>query len=478
MRRVAVLTTAVTAVLAAGCTTLDADTAFAPVAASARERLDQTVVWNRSDDDERRITARVAELLRAPLDADAAVQVALLNSRSLQATFHGLGIAAAELIQTGRLPNPGFSFGRLRRGDEREIERTFTFDLARLLALPLLGHVEAGRFEQQRLEATQAMLALAAGARVAWIDAVAAEEAVGYARRVVDAAAASAELASRMAGVGNLNRLQRARELAFEADAALGLARAEQAQRAARERLTRVLGLWGEQTAFRLPARLPELPAAADDLPDLERTALASRLDVQAARAAVDRTAHNLGLARATRFVNVLEVGAVRDSSNREPTRRGWEVAFELPLFDWGTSRVAQAESIYRQAFEQAAATAIAARSEVREAYGTYRAAYDIARYQRDTVVPLRARIAEENLLRYNGMLVGVFELLADARGHTTAVAGYLEALRNFWRARADLDRAMTGRPLLADAGAGTTETTGNGTTLAAGASIAAGGHP
>ncbi len=157
--------------------------------------------------------------------------------------------------------------------------------------------------------------------------------------------------------------------------------------------------------------------------------------------------AANLGLTETTRFINVLEVGASRETEGiNEPYRRGYELALELPLFDFGTARVAMAETLYRQSLDRAAQTAIDARSEVREAYRHYRLAHDIARHYRDEIVPLRKRIAEENLLRYNGMLIGVFDLLADARSQIASVTGYVEALRDFWFAEADLGMATIGR--------------------------------
>ena len=167
------------------------------------------------------------------------------------------------------------------------------------------------------------------------------------------------------------------------------------------------------------------------------------------ARAGLAATARNLGLTRTTRFVNVLELGVMRNGSNEAPTQRGWEIGLELPLFDWGGARVARAEGVYMQVLHRAAETAIHARSEVREAYGAYRSAWDIARHQRDEIVPLKARIAEENLLRYNGMLIGVFELLADARSQIASVNGAIDALRDFWLAQADLDMALVGKPSL-----------------------------
>jgi outer membrane protein TolC len=81
----------------------------------------------------------------------------------------------------------------------------------------------------------------------------------------------------------------------------------------------------------------------------------------------------------------------------------------------------------------------------VRERYQRYRAAYDLARQYRDEIVPLRRRIAEENLLRYNGMLIGVFDLLADAREQVATVNASIEALRDFWLADNELQLGLSG---------------------------------
>jgi outer membrane protein TolC len=330
---------ALAAVALGGCAGFSADGGFGTVEQAASERLDKDVRWARSGAERAALDARVDALLAEALTADAAVQVALLNNRGLQAVFDELGIAEAGFVQAGRLPNPGFGFGRLRRGDETEIERSLHLDLARLLAMPMLREMESRRFERVKREAAAAMLALAADTRKAWVAAVAAEQSVRYMGQVREAADASAELARRMARAGNWSKLQQAREQGFYADAALGLARAERLRDATRERLTRLMGLWGEQAQFRLPERLPDLPEAPLDMPDVERRAIAQRLDVQAARLGVEQTAKNLGLTRATRFVDVLELGAVRNSSNEAPTQRGWEASFELPLFDWSGAR-------------------------------------------------------------------------------------------------------------------------------------------
>ena len=448
--RVTSIAAAAVASALAGCAGFSADGGLGPAQQAARQHLgNKELVWARDAGAQDSVDRRVAELLREPLSADAAVQVALLNHRGLQAEFHGLGLAEAELVQASRLPNPGFSFGRFKAGEEREIERAFHISLARLIALPWLRDEARARFEARQGEIALRVLEHGAATRKAWVQAVAAQESVRYAQQVMQAAEAGAELARRMQQVGNFSALQRAREQAFHADAALGAARAEQAARAAREQLTRRLGLWGEQAAFRLPERLPDLPAAARELPEVERSAIAQRLDLQAARHTLAQAAAQQGVARSAVLGDV-ELGLERNSSNEGPTQRGWELGFEIPLFDGGAARRAQAHHAIARARLAAEQTAIDARSEVREAYGAYRTAHDIARHHRDEVVPLRKRILDENVLRYNGMLIGVFELLADARLQIASVNAAIDALRDFWLAEADLDMALVGKPSMA----------------------------
>jgi outer membrane protein TolC len=438
---------AIVAALLAGCASFSGDGGFARVEQMTKEKINLDVKWSRTDVDRDTIAARVTELLAKPLTAEDAVQLALFNNRGLQADFAELGVAEADMVSAGRLPNPGFTFARSRRGDEIEIERGLHFNLARLLSLPLAAKMESQRFELAKGAAAIAAIRLAGETRKAYFQAVAAEETLRYARKVSDVAGASAELARRMASVGNWSRLQQAREQGFYADAALNVARAEQARVRSREALTRLLGLWGAQTTYALPERLPDLPKTAEEQPDVEQRAMQSRLDVAGARQNAEALAANLGLSKATRFINVLEFGAIRDMSNQQQTRHGYEISLELPLFDWGTSKVAKAEAFYMQAVNRAAETAISARSEVRESYLGYRINYDIAKHYRDEIVPVRKRIADENLLRYNGMLIGVFDLLSDARSQIGSVNSYIEALRDFWLAESDLQMAMIGKP-------------------------------
>jgi outer membrane protein TolC len=437
----------------AGCAGYSRDGGFDTPQRTAAQRQDKRLVWAKTDEDQASIRKETDGLLAHPLSVDAAVQVALLNNRGLQAMYYDLGIAEADLVQAGRLQNPLLYSMRTRSDEDFKYESALTFNVINLLTMPLVLKIERQRFEAVQRQVANEVLRLALDTRRAWYRAVAAEQTAGYYGEVLEAADAAADLAARMARAGNMSRRDRLREHAFYADAAAQLARARSAALAAREDLTRLMGLWGEATPFTLPDRLPELPPGAAQLEDLEAFALRERLDIQAGKAQAQSLARSLGLTRATRFINVLDLGPATVMEQGKAVKKGYEINIELPIFDWGDARVSRAQAQYMQALNRIAETAVNARSEVRVSYAAYRDTYDVARHYRDEIVPLRKQIGDENVLRYNGMLIGVFELLADAREQVLAVNGYIEALRDYWLAQTDLQQALGGRlPPNADA--------------------------
>ncbi|MDR5743545.1 TolC family protein [Caballeronia sp. LZ029] len=447
-----VTTVSIVAVLA-GCTTFSKDGGFNSVSNVASERLGKDAVVVKTDDDRNAVFTRTKELLTKPLTMDDAVQVALLNNRGLQVSYGELGISEADLVQAGRLPNPGFTFSRTHSSNDLTIGRTFSMGILSIFTLPLATRIESRRFEQTKLLTADAMLKVAADARRAYTTAVAAQQSVAYAEQVKDSAEAAAELAQRMQQAGNFSKLDYAREQAFYADSVAQLAKTRQESVAAREKLTRIMGLWGSGTQYQLPDRLPDLPKSRPELNDLESFAMQNRLDIQAAKLQTQSVATSLGLTKATRFINALDVGILNNYETDKGHEHGYEISVEIPIFDWGGSKVARAQAIYMQSANRLAETAVNARSEVRESYSAYVTEYDVAKHYRDEVVPLRKTISDELMLRYNGMLASVFELLADSREQVGAVNSYIEALKDYWIAETDLQQAVGGRlPNVADA--------------------------
>jgi len=435
-----------------GCAGFSKDGGFGPVADAARADLHQEVKWSRTGEEQAKLDAQVAELLAHPLTADDAVQIALLNNKGLQAQFEELGISEADLVQSGRLPNPRFDLRHAYTSGQYDIEETLSFNVLALLTMPYAHDLEQRRFAQRQNLVVLSVMQLAKQTREAFFTAVAAGESVEYLRQVDAAAETSAVLARRMVAAGNWNMLDQSREQIFYADAVRGLRRAELTADAAREQLTRLMGLAqpaGERPVFTLVQRLPDLPQDIPDLPDIELAILQNRIDLRLMRLKIDELKGRLKLTKATRFVNVLDLGPTRvqQGTRQAPYETGYAVGLEVPLFDSGEARIKKSEAIYAQAVDRFAQAAIEARSEIRLAYGRYRTSFEAARQQRDEVVPLRKAVAEQNLLRYNASLISVFELLADVQEQVLSTDEYIQGVRDFWIAKSELDSALLGNP-------------------------------
>jgi multidrug efflux system outer membrane protein len=401
------------------------------------------------------VTAAPGETVRQmlapqPLDADTAVRIALLNNPALEQSLATLAISDADRVAAAQLPNPHFAFARLREGNTLELERMLSFNVMSLLTLPWRAQYADQSLQVARLRAAQEVIRTAAETRKAWVGAVAARQTAAYLRDAREAAEAGAELARRMARVGNWSKLQQAREQSTLADVGAQLARAEQAALSEREKLTRLMGLWGEDATYTLPERLPELPAQLTGRGDIEAVALRERLDVRAARDESRYVAGTLGFTRATGFMDALTVGGVHNTTFDNATggrenKNGFELELPIPIFDWGQARTARAEATYLQSVARVREVAVRARSEAREAWHGWRTAHDVAKHYRDEIVPLRKFIVDETQLRYNGMLSSVWELLAESRNHIAAVTNAITAQRDFWIADTDLRTALTG---------------------------------
>lgn len=434
----------------AACKTFSPDGGLGLTADIAERELHKDTIAIRSQDDADAVSARLRQLLKRPLTADGAVQIALLNNRGLQAAYNELGIAEAISVRQSLPPNPTVSISRVSGSVETEIDRQIVGSILALVTLPARSEVAEDRFRQARLVAALETLRVAAESRRAFYRAVGARELIGLLTQAESAAATSAQLAKRLGETGAMNKLDQAREQMFHADIATQLALARQRAATERERLIRSLGLSGHELDFALPGALPALPRRARRLAAVEQDAISRRVDLQMARIELETLAKSYGLTRATRFINVLDAGyADKITKNKETGEhirdRGFTMTFEVPLFDFGEARVREAEQTYMQAVNQLAEKAVNVRSQAREAYAAYRSRYDIAsRYQRD-VLPLRKTISDEMMLRYGAMQVDVFSLLNDARQRIAANIAAAEARRDFWIASVDLSAAIIG---------------------------------
>jgi len=437
------------AALLSACRTFSPDGGMGTVATIASQGLNKDVVRVSSPTDAAHAQTRVARLLRAPFSADAAVQIALLNNAELQAAYNRLGVAETVAVQASRPPLPSFSYDWVKTSIELDIERQVLASVLQLATWPARSRIAGVRFEQAQLRAAEETLRIAAETRKAYYSAVGARQILVALNSAKANAAASAELAGKLTETGAVNKLDQARRqvLASEIEAQVTAAKLKAA--VAEERLTRLMGSWAPNVAAVLPSTLPPLPTKSRSLASVEQEAMDKRVDLEIARLEVEALARSYGLTRSTRVVNVLNASGISKTQKvkGEPSADGggFDIAFEVPIYDFGMARVREAEQHYFEALNKLTAMAINARSEAREAYGAYASTRAIAVQYEQKVLPLRQTISEQTELQYNAMQVDAFALLEAARENAASKVASIEAKRNFWLAYTGLSVAVLG---------------------------------
>lgn len=251
------------ALLVSACAHFSPDGGMLFVEEQAGAALGTEVVKIRSAEDAAAVDARVHALLAEPLTAEAAVQIALLNNRGLQAAYNELGISEAQMVEASLPPSPAFTISKLFTTGQFEIERQIVQNVLGLLTLPRRREIAEDRFHQAQVRAVEATLRAAAEAQRAYYRAVAANQIVSFLAKARTAAESTSELSKKLGETGALPKLDQAREHAFYAEISAQLAVARLRQRVEREKLKRALGLWGEQANYKLPGALARLPGCA-----------------------------------------------------------------------------------------------------------------------------------------------------------------------------------------------------------------------
>lgn len=443
------LLTAVAGIVAlGGCASVNPRPAFEDVGKSVAERSGLDPRWARTGTEAWAAEQAVAKLLSAPLTVDAAVHVAFLNNPTLQATFEEIGISQADLAQATRVANPEVS-GLVRfpsQGSGRNTEFSLALNVFDVFVQPLRKKMAAAELEQTKLRVTSEVLALAAEVKEAFFTLQAREQLVSRLALIRDLTATAAEFAQKQHDAGTIGDLELESRTVIHRESKVEVALAEADVRADRERLNRLLGLWGPQTTWSTAGQLPEIPEDEVPLAGLERLAMTNRQDLEAARRGVDLVGRALALRRKTRFFPVgIHVGVNTEKDVTGERVTGPELALQLPIFDTGKASIARLQAEHRRAQRLLEALAVNARSEVREERDRMLAARDLASYYGRVLLPQRQRILSLTLQHYNAMFKGAYDLLLAKQAEVETEKAYLDAWRGYWIARARLERALGG---------------------------------
>jgi cobalt-zinc-cadmium efflux system outer membrane protein len=431
----------------AGCASQPPDSGYSAVQSSVSERLGHQVRWNRITGDDRAVSEMLRSMLAKPLSIDEAVQIALLTNRELQATFEDLGVAQADLVQAGLLKNPIFN-GAVEFTDSSGTKLQFSVaeNFLDLLQIPLRKRIAQTALAAAKLRVTGAVFDLAGQVRGAFYNQQATEQLLELRRSVTEATSASFDLASRLHDAGNITDLAFSIEQAQHEQAKLDLATAETTVANQRERLNALMGLWGTSTQWAIVQHLPDLPAEEMSIDGIERSAVEHSLGLALARGQVEVAARTLGIRRSFGLLPEAELGIASEKEAKGPWEVGPSFSLPIPLFDQGQAAVTGARSELERARQRYYAMAVEVRASARMTRVNLLATRQRADYIRKVVLPLRHRIVEETQLQYNGMLVGAFQLLTARQNEIEAGVQFVEAQREYWLARTQVEQLSYGR--------------------------------
>ena len=429
---------------AEGCASVQPRAGFDDATELVARRAPYTLQWDTGSPDDSLVDRRLRVMLRGEIGVDTAVQVALLRNAGLQATFEDIGIAQADLVQAGLLRNPVFNAAWLFGPAPGVQTAGLLFPFMDLLQRPLRRRVAAEHADAVTGQVADAVLRLAGDVRVAFADATSAREMLRLRESTERAARASAITAGAMRDAGNVSDLALASERALAAQARIDLREARANAVVARERLVRLMGLPAADTAWTLPDRL--LLPVDDALPldRFETLAIANRLDLAAAFKAAESAARAAGLIRA---FSLLPEGQIGVQADRDPDGNfiGPAVSFPLPLFDQGDAAIGASQARYRQALRRHEALRTEILADVRALRETLIASRERALHLRDDVLPLRHLVLVESQKHFNAMDISIFTLLMAKQGEIDAGVASVQATKEYWIARAQLERAIGG---------------------------------
>jgi cobalt-zinc-cadmium efflux system outer membrane protein len=423
---------------------------FEDVSALVATRGGARIHWDQGTPADDQVCARVHDLLTGTLAPDGAVEVALLRNQGLVAAYEELGIAQADLVQAGLLRNPSFGarvrFPTSGPGGFVDTEFSVVQDFLNLITLPLRKRVAAAQLDATKARVGNAVLELTAQVRQAVVTLQAAQATVEVRTLVLEAQSAAAELRVRQRAAGNISELDLNQQQAFFEQSKLDLGRAELQATEQREQVNRLLGLWGPDSAsWKVESKLRDVPEQDPSLEHVESLAIARRLDLIAVRAETQALEQAASLAGVSRAIPALQVG-VSTGRDAEGTRvTGPELSVELPIFDQGQARTARIVAEVRQSRARQAELAVNIRAEVRALRSRLVTTHRSAEHYRTVLLPLREKAVKESQLRYNAMLLGVFQLLQTRREQIEAYRDYLDTVRDYWITRAELERATGG---------------------------------
>jgi len=431
------------ALVIVGCSSTPKRDDMGKLDALAKDRTGSGVAWRTHEAADAEIRKVVQGTLARELSVDDAVKIALLNNPGLQAEFDKLGAAVADVWQAGLLKNPTLVLSpRLStKSGNPTIESGIDLNLLDYFMRSARKRVAEAEALAAQHEAAQAIQNLAFETRTAYFNLQTALHKFSVEKLNFETAEDSVTMHRRLHEAGNISALELSIEEANFSEIRVALQKAENDAHLMRENLNRLFGLWGADTQWKITAAVPAIPEREVPLDGLEAKALTNRSDILALRAGIDFYREQIGAAESVRWVPQLDTG-IDAAFEEDAYKIGPHLQYEIPIFDRGDARIEKLVNLYRMRLRQLENLAVHTRADVRTARDKMIAARQRVHFYHKQVLPQRARATELMQVQYNAMLAGIFHLIAARQNELRAEKEYLDAHRDYYTARAELERA------------------------------------
>jgi outer membrane protein, heavy metal efflux system len=448
-KHIGVLFLAVILILSGCAAARRENTGFASVQEQVASRIGSDLHWHENLLADEQVAEVIARMLEEPLTADSAAQIALLNNRRIQEFYQELEISRADLIQAGLLRNPVFDSSVLfpLDGGNTEVNLGIRFRLVEVFMIPMRKRVSESRFIEAEKRVASRVMDMAYRTRIAFFQAQADMRRIELLQEKVFAGELAYDFARRLRDAGNITELALHEQRGHYEMTRIALRRAETAGFRSRERLNRLMGLWGDQVHWKIQEPMPEATAgeleSEGDLSNLESRVIEASLELDAVRRQILTAGHELGIQNVTALFPRIELGL--EAEKNDDWMMGPALSFPIPLFDQGQARLSRSEAHLRRQQEHFTALAVDLRSKAREARERFESSRDIVAYYQKVILPLRTRIVNETHLQYNAMRLGPADLLLAKDQEIQAGLEYVQALEDYWISRTRIVQLLSG---------------------------------
>ncbi len=387
----------------------------------------------------------LSSVLEDDLSVDTSVRIALLNNPQLRANMAELGFGAADVYQAARIRNPILSasiFDSTESGARDQITFGVVASFTDLLTLRKRSRLAKAEFSVLRQHVAHEALVVVKKTRSSYYKYASTREIAELRAYAAYSADVAYRLAQRFFGAGNITSRELNIAEANAAEAKLESLSANANAAAARVEFAATLGLdasldWQLDSGIEVPIR------AEKGYDELLIQAQNNRLDLAAAKAKADQIAEQHGLTQWSRWIDDFELGYERERETDGERLRGPTLDWALPLISQNRDQVLRVQAHLEQSILALEETSVRISNEVWLAHQTLLNAAETLELLASRLMPARVQATRRAQEEEAFMLIGVFDVLDSKQQELDAIELYIESLKDYWVAQAELSYAV-----------------------------------